>query len=146
MWNHYKTWFLYEKLVDRWNTFQSVCWKKGTSVRTERNYCVMGKIECAFLTGKTRNISSEAVLHKRNKKKVSPQLATLREKKESRWNIEEYFINTYPMCIQHRLHQTNQAGLDASCVFFPTQNMLADRKLPSSRREDLPTFLPNPLG
>lgn len=30
--------------------------KYGTSVRTARNYCATGKIDSAFLTGKTWNI------------------------------------------------------------------------------------------
>ena len=58
--------------------------KYGISERTARNYCATGKIAGAFLTGKTWNIPSEAVLPKRGKKKVSPLLVALREQKESR--------------------------------------------------------------
>ena len=58
--------------------------KYGISERTARNYCATGKIEGAFLTGKTWNIPAEAVLPKRNTKKVSPLLAALREQKESK--------------------------------------------------------------
>lgn len=58
--------------------------KYGISERTARNYCFTGKIEGAFLTGKTWNIPAEAVLPKRNTKKVSPLLAALREQKESK--------------------------------------------------------------
>lgn len=57
--------------------------KYGISERTARNYCFTGKIEGAFLTGKTWNIPAEAVLPKRNTKKVSPLLAALREQKEA---------------------------------------------------------------
>ena len=57
--------------------------KYGISERTARNYCATGKIEGAFLTGKTWNIPAEAVLPKRNTKKVSPLLAALREQKEA---------------------------------------------------------------
>ena len=57
--------------------------KYGISERTARNYCFTGKIEGAFLTGKTWNIPAEAVLPKRNTKKVSPLLAALREQKET---------------------------------------------------------------
>lgn len=57
--------------------------KYGISERTARNYCAMGKIEGAFLIGKTWNIPAEAVLPKRSKKKVSPLLAALREQKEA---------------------------------------------------------------
>ena len=57
--------------------------KYGISERTARNYCAQGKIEGAFLTGKTWNIPSDAVLHKRgeNKKKPSPLLKALREQR-----------------------------------------------------------------
>lgn len=54
----------------------------GASERTVRNYCATGKIEGAFLTGKTWNIPMEAALPKRSKKKVSPLLLALREQKE----------------------------------------------------------------
>ena len=36
--------------------------KYGISERTARNYCAKGKIEGAFLTGKTWNIPAEATL------------------------------------------------------------------------------------
>ena len=58
--------------------------KYGISERTARNYCATGKIEGAFLTGKTWNIPADAMLPKRSKKKVSPLLAALREQKESK--------------------------------------------------------------
>ena len=60
--------------------------KFGISERTARNYCASGKIEGAFLTGKTWNIPADAVLPQRGtaKKKVSPLLTALREQKASR--------------------------------------------------------------
>ena len=58
--------------------------KYGISERTARNYCATGKIEGAFLTGKTWNIPADAMLPKRSKKKVSPVLEALREQKESK--------------------------------------------------------------
>ena len=58
--------------------------KHGISERTARNYCATGKIEGAFLTGKTWNIPAEAFLPKRGKKKVSPLLKALREQKEAK--------------------------------------------------------------
>lgn len=58
--------------------------KYGISERTARNYCACGKIEGAFLTGKTWNIPADAELPKRklSKAQVFPLLATLREQKE----------------------------------------------------------------
>ena len=59
--------------------------KYGVSERTARNYCAQGKIEGAFLTGKTWNIPADAVLPKRGaNKKISPLLNVLREQKSSR--------------------------------------------------------------
>ena len=60
--------------------------KFGISERTARNYCASGKIEGAFLTGKTWNIPADAVLPQRGatKKKKSPLLIALREQKASR--------------------------------------------------------------
>ena len=60
--------------------------KYGISERTARNYCAQGKIEGAFLTGKTWNIPADAVLPKRvtSKEKISPLLTALREQKASK--------------------------------------------------------------
>lgn len=57
--------------------------KYGISERTARNYCASGKIDGAFLTGKTWNIPAEAELPKRKTtKRVFSLLAILREQKE----------------------------------------------------------------
>lgn len=60
--------------------------KYGISERTARNYCAQGKIEGAFLTGKTWNIPADVVLPKRStqKGKISPLLKVLREQKASK--------------------------------------------------------------
>ena len=59
--------------------------KFGISERTARNYCANGKIAGAFLTGKTWNIPSDALMPVRQsaKKKLSPLLSALREQKAS---------------------------------------------------------------
>ena len=57
--------------------------KYGISERTVRNYCATGKMEGAFLTGKTWNIPVDAILPQKRKKKTSPLLSRLREEKES---------------------------------------------------------------
>ncbi len=58
--------------------------KYGISERTARNYCASGKIEGAFLTGKTWNIPYDAVLPSRKKRegKIMPLLSALREQKQ----------------------------------------------------------------
>ena len=59
--------------------------KFGISERTARNYCASGKIEGAFLTGKTWNIPADAIMPQRKmRNKVSPLLTMLREQKASR--------------------------------------------------------------
>ncbi|MBR5959076.1 MAG: Fic family protein [Salinivirgaceae bacterium] len=57
--------------------------KYGISERTVRNYCAAGKIEGAFLTGKTWNIPVEAALPKKCKSKVSPLLQRLRDEQQA---------------------------------------------------------------
>ena len=58
--------------------------KYGISERTARNYCASGKIEGAFLTGKTWNIPADSALPARGRKRgeIMPLLAVLREEKE----------------------------------------------------------------
>lgn len=57
----------------------------GVSERTARNYCAQGKINGAYLVGKTWNIPADAALPERKKKStLSPLLAVLREQKTGR--------------------------------------------------------------
>ena len=58
--------------------------KYGISERTARHYCATGKIDGAFLTGKTWNIPSDAVPPRKGKQRISPLLQRLREEKETR--------------------------------------------------------------
>ena len=50
--------------------------------RTVRNYCATGRIEGAFLVGKTWNIPADAHPPRREKFKTTPLLNALREQKE----------------------------------------------------------------
>lgn len=58
--------------------------KYGISERTARNYCSVGKIEGAYIVGKTWNIPEDAGLPSRKikAKKVSPLLSALREQQK----------------------------------------------------------------
>lgn len=51
-----------EKLADsmEYISVNQFAEKHGVSERTVRNYCAVGKIEGAFLTGKTWNIPTDA--------------------------------------------------------------------------------------
>lgn len=55
----------------------------GVSERTARNYCAQGKIEGAYLVGKTWNIPEDALPPKRsNKTSISSLLQAVREQKD----------------------------------------------------------------
>ncbi len=58
--------------------------KWGVAERTARNYCAAGKIEGAFLTGKTWNIPSTAELPRKRsgRARIMPLLRVLREQKQ----------------------------------------------------------------
>ena len=58
--------------------------KYSVSERTVRNYCASGKLQGAFLTGKTWNIPVDAEMPRKGKKRLSPLLTRLREEKESK--------------------------------------------------------------
>ena len=58
--------------------------KYGISERTARNYCASGKIQGAFLTGKTWNIPADAAMPQKGKKKISPLLQRLCDEKETK--------------------------------------------------------------
>lgn len=58
--------------------------RHGISERTVRNYCSQGKLEGAFLTGKTWSIPEDAIVSKAKKVKESNLLKTLREQKSMR--------------------------------------------------------------
>lgn len=58
--------------------------RHGVSERTVRNYCSRGRLEGAFLTGKTWNIPEDAVAEKAKKVRESVLLKALREQKSMR--------------------------------------------------------------
>lgn len=62
--------------------------RHNISERTVRNWCAVGKMPYAFLTGKTWNIPADAVIPERKnarRTRVSPLLARLRDEKTSRF-------------------------------------------------------------
>ena len=58
----------------------------GLPERTVRNWCAAGKIQGAFLTGKTWNIPADAPMPEKTKQKISPLLNRLREEKIAKLN------------------------------------------------------------
>ena len=63
----------------------------GLPERTVRNWCAAGKIQGAFITGKTWNIPADASIPERTKQKVSPLLNRMREEKEAKLNGGIYY-------------------------------------------------------
>jgi len=65
--------------------------KYGLSERSVRNYCAIGRIDGAFLTGKTWSIPADAVLPgRKSAKKISPLLNALKE--QNAWQM----VSEYP--------------------------------------------------
>ena len=58
----------------------------GLPERTVRNWCAAGKIQGAFLTGKTWNIPADVPIPARTKLKISPLLNRLIEEKNAKLN------------------------------------------------------------
>ncbi|MBQ9475275.1 MAG: Fic family protein [Bacteroidales bacterium] len=56
----------------------------GLSERTVRNWCKAGKMNGAFLLGKTWNIPADAQIPKKGKSNVTPLLKRLREEKQGK--------------------------------------------------------------
>lgn len=71
----------------KYHSVKQVAEKYGISERTVRNYCAMGKIEGAYMVGKTWNIPSDALLpdRKSTKGKISPLLQILKEQKNIKY-------------------------------------------------------------
>ena len=71
----------------RYCSVAQIAEKWQLSERTVRNYCAKGKINGAFLTGKTWNIpeiAEKPLRKKRSKKTINNLLAILRKEKESK--------------------------------------------------------------
>lgn len=69
----------------RYLSVSEVARRWGVSERTVRNWCAVGKIRGAFLTGKTWNIPEDAVRPKRGREKLfsdNPLLNILKEQKD----------------------------------------------------------------
>lgn len=99
--------------------------KYSISERTARNYCTTGKIEGAFLTGKTWNIPENAKppLRKETKKKVSPLLATLREQKEMKLKGGIYHRTQIDLTYSSNHIEGNRLTHDQTRYIFETNTI-----------------------
>ena len=107
--------------------------KHGVSERTVRNWCASGKMEGAFLTGKTWNVPEDASLPGRKNvkaRKEFPLLSRLREEKSSRLKGGIYHRTQIDLtynsnhiegsCLSHEqtryIYETNTIGISDGTV------------------------------
>ena len=99
--------------------------KYGISERTARNYCAQGKIEGAFLTGKTWIIPADAALPKRGtaKEKISPLLKVLREQKASKLKGSIYHRTQIDLTYNSNHIEGSKLTHDQTRYIFETNTM-----------------------
>ncbi|MBQ9637353.1 MAG: Fic family protein [Prevotella sp.] len=104
--------------------------KFGLSERTARNYCASGKIEGAFLTGKTWNIPAHAAPPRRNpaKTKTSPLLLTLREQMASRLKGSIYHRTQVDLTYNSNHIEGSRLTHDQTRFIFETNTIGIDDK------------------
>lgn len=66
--------------------------KWGISERSVRNYCAQGRVQGAFLTGKTWNIPDDADKPARMPKKITKQVRLIMFKECLKYNIVPFII------------------------------------------------------
>ncbi len=99
--------------------------------RTVRNYCANGKIKGAFLTGKTWNISEDAVLpEKENKKKFSdnPLLNILKEQKEMKLKGGIYHRTQIDLTYNSNRIEGNKLTHEQTRYIFATNTIGASKE------------------
>ena len=99
--------------------------KYGISERTARNYCANGKIEGAFLTGKTWNIPVDAVLpgRKTANKRSSPLLSALREQKSMKLKGSIYHRTQIDLTYNSNHIEGNRLTHDQTRYIFETNTI-----------------------
>jgi len=99
--------------------------KNGVSDSTIRNYCVEGKLEGAFLTGKTWNIPEDAQLPAKGSraKTVSPLLKTLREEKDSNIKGGIYHRTQIDLAYNSNHIEGSQLTHEQTRYIFDTQTL-----------------------
>lgn len=99
--------------------------KYGVSERTARNYCAIGKIEGAFLTGKTWNIPEDAELpsQKKSKVKIMPLLAVLREQKQMKLKGGIYHKTQIDLTYNSNHIEGNRLTHDQTRYIFETNTI-----------------------
>ncbi len=99
--------------------------RHGISERTARNYCSLGKIEGAYLVGKTWNIPEDAELPSRKSraKKVSPLLQALREQKQMKMKGGIYHRTQIDLTYNSNHIEGNRLTHDQTRYIFETNTI-----------------------
>lgn len=99
----------------------AIAW--GVSERSVRNYCAQGRVEGAFLTGKTWNIPEEAQKPRRlngRRAPTSPLLARLREEKAAAMRGGVYHKTQVEFTYNSNHIEGSQLTLDQTRLIFET--------------------------
>lgn len=101
--------------------------KWATPERTVRNYCALGKIQGAFLTGKTWNIPEEATLPLKKNKSVSsernPLLHQLKEQKKMRLKGGIYHRTQIELTYNSNRIEGSKLSQDQTRLIFETNTI-----------------------
>jgi Fic family protein len=99
--------------------------KYGISERTARNYCSVGKIEGAYIVGKTWNIPEDAGLpsRKSKSKKVSPLLFALREQQKMQMKGGIYHRTQIDLTYNSNHIEGSRLTHDQTRYIFETQTI-----------------------
>ena len=98
--------------------------KYGISERTVRNYCAKGKIEGAFLTGKTWNIPHDAALpERRAAQRKFPLLAVLQEERSMRLKGGIYHRTQVDLTYNSNHIEGSRLTLDQTRHIFETNTI-----------------------
>ena len=99
--------------------------KYGISERTARNYCSVGKIEGAYIVGKTWNIPEDAGLPSRKSKakKVSPLLSALREQQKMQLKGSIYHRTQIDLTYNSNHIEGSRLTHDQTRYIFETQTI-----------------------
>ena len=106
--------------------------RKKLPERTVRNYCAIGKIKGAFLTGKTWNIPEDAVLpEKGNKKKFSKNvlLDQLKEQKSMRLKGGIYHRTQIDLTYNSNRIEGSKLTHEQTRFIFETNTIGADKEI-----------------
>ena len=106
--------------------------RHGISERTARNYCNLGKIEGAYLVGKTWNIPEDAhlPLKKSRAKKVSQLLQVLREQKQMKIKGGIYHRTQIDLTYNSNHIEGSKLSEDQTRLIFETRTINATGGVP----------------